>query len=110
MTLHAVYLKQPALDDETEGITIIDINPFGSNGEKDRLLLISKSAEPILILQLYKRADDNGWLISSAFSDFLLNKSHVAVICGNHFHVFDMTNYSFRSYPLGECVTRTKDA
>lgn len=44
MTLHAVNLKQPALDDETEGITIIDINPFGSNGGKDRLLPISKSA------------------------------------------------------------------
>lgn len=104
MTLQATYLEQPTPGDETEGITIIDINPFGPNGEKDQRLLISKSAEPVLILQLYLRADEDGWLISSAFSDFLLNESHVAIICGDHFHVFDMTTHSFRSHSLGDYV------
>jgi len=79
MTLQAAYLEQPTLGDETEGVSIIDVNPFGPNGEKDRRLLISKDAEPILILQLYVRADEDGWLISSAFSDFLLNESHVTI-------------------------------
>lgn len=104
MTLQATYLEQPTPDDETEGISIIDINPFGPNGEKDRQLLISKSTEPVLILQLYIRADKDGWLISSAFSDFLLNKTHVAIICGDHFYFFDITTHSFRSHPLGDYV------
>ncbi|MEB7584133.1 hypothetical protein NGC36_02430 [Serratia rubidaea] len=104
MTLQATYLDQPTPGDETEGVSIIDVNPFGPNGEKDRRLLISQNAEPILILQLYVRADEDGWLISSAFSGFLLNESHVATICGDHFHVFDMATYSFISHPLGDYV------
>ncbi|KHT04566.1 hypothetical protein [Pectobacterium brasiliense] len=104
MTLQAIYLEQPTPGDEREGVSIIDVNPFGPNGEKDRRLLISKDAEPILILQLYVRADEDGCLISSSFSDFLLNESHVAIICGDHFHVFDMATHSFRSYPLGDYV------
>lgn len=85
-----------------EGVAIIDVNPFGTNGEEDRRLLISKDAEPILILQLYVRVDEDGWLISSAFSDFLLKESHMAIICGDHFHVFDMVTHSFRSHPLDD--------
>ena len=104
MTLHATYLEQPNSGDEMEGVAIIDVNPFGTNGEKDRRLLICKDVEPILILQLYVRVDENGWLISSAFSDFLLNESHVAIICGDHFHVFDIAKHSFRSHPLGDYV------
>ena len=104
MTLQATYLEQPTPGDETVGVLIMDVNPFGANGEKDRQLLISKDAEPILILQLYVRADEDGWLISSAFSEFLLNESYVAVICGDHFHIFDMATHSFTSYPLGDYV------
>lgn len=104
MTLQATYLEQHTPGDETEGVSIIDVNPFGANGKKDRRLLISKEAEPILILQLYVRADEDGWLISSAFSDFLLNESHVAIICGDHFHVYDMTTHTFKSHPLGDYV------
>ncbi|ENF6042018.1 hypothetical protein ABRV10_004078 [Citrobacter amalonaticus] len=104
MTLNATYLEQPTPGDETESVTIIDVNPFGPNGEMDRRLLISKDAEPLLILQLYIRADEDGWLISSAFSEFLLNESHVAIICGDHFYVFDMLTRSFRNYPLGDNV------
>ncbi|MCB5308094.1 hypothetical protein [Yersinia massiliensis] len=104
MTLQATYLEQPTLSDETEGVSIIDVNPFGPDGEMDRRLLISKDAEPILILQLYVRADVDGWLISSAFSEFLLNESHIAIIYGDHFHVVDITTHSFRSHPLGDYV------
>ena len=59
MTLQATYLEQPTPGDETVGVLIMDVNPFGANGEKDRQLLISKDAEPILILQLYVRADED---------------------------------------------------
>ncbi|MEG3133101.1 hypothetical protein SC206_05950 [Rouxiella sp. T17] len=31
MTLQATYLEQSALGDDTEGITIIDVNPSGNN-------------------------------------------------------------------------------
>ncbi|MDM2932984.1 hypothetical protein [Citrobacter sp. Cu233] len=105
MTLQVTYLEQPTPGDETEGVLIIDVNPFGTNGEKERRLLIRKDGEPILILQLYVRADEEGWLISSAFSDFLLNESLVAIICGDHFHVFEMATHSFRSHPLGDYVS-----
>lgn len=104
MTLQATWFDHPGPDDETEGVSIIDVNPFGPNGEKDRQLLISQGAEPILILQLYIRADEDGWLISSAFADFLLNESHVAIICGDHFHVFDIATHAFTSHPLGDYV------
>ncbi|WP_312925101.1 hypothetical protein [Atlantibacter hermannii] len=104
MTLQATYLEQPTPGNETEGVSIIDVNPFGTNGEKDRRLLISKNAEPILILQLYVRADEDGWLISSAFSEFLLNDSHMAIICGDHFHIIDLATHSFKSHPLGDYV------
>ena len=104
MTLQATYIEQPTLGDETEGISIIDVNPFGTNGEKDRRLLIRKNAEPILILQLYVRADEDGCLISSAFSEFLLNDSHIAIICGDHFYVIDITTHSFKSHSLGDYV------
>ncbi|WP_258051363.1 hypothetical protein [Enterobacter asburiae] len=104
MTLQATWLEHPMPGDKKEGVSIIDVNPFGANGEKDRRLLISNDGEPILILQLYIRADEDGWLISSAFSDFLLNESQVAIICGDHFYVFDMATYSFRSHPLGDYV------
>ena len=86
MTLEAAYLEESTPVDETEDVTVIDLNPFGLKGEKDRLLLIRKNGEPVLLLQLYIRADDDGWLISSAFSEFLLNDTHVAIICGDHFH------------------------
>lgn len=49
MTLNATYFEQPTPGYETESVTIIDVNPFGPNGEMDRRLLISKDAEPILI-------------------------------------------------------------
>jgi len=104
MTLQATWLEQLTASDETDGVSIIVVNPFGPNGEKDRRLLISKDAEPILILQLYIRADEDGWLISSAFAEFLLNESHVAIICGDHFHVFDMATHAFKSHPLGDYV------
>lgn len=104
MTLQATWLEQLTASDETDGVSIIEVNPFGPNGEKDRRLLISKDAEPILILQLYIRADEDGWLISSAFAEFLLNESHVAIICGDHFHVFDMATHAFKSHPLGDYV------
>lgn len=104
MTLQATWLEQTTPGDDTEGVIIIDVNPFGPNGEKDRRLLISKSAEPVLILQLYNRADEDGFLISSAFFEFLLNESHVAIICGDYFHVFDMATHAFRSHPLNRCA------
>ncbi|MEN4545454.1 hypothetical protein [Pantoea agglomerans] len=104
MTLQATYVEQNMSGDETEVVSIIDVNPFGTNGEMDRRLLISKDAEPILILQLYVRVDEDGWLISSAFSEFLLNESHVAIICGDHLYVFDMATHSFRSHRLGDYV------
>ena len=104
MAVQATWLEQPKPGDKREGISIIDVNPFGANGEKDRRLLINKDGELILILQLYIRADEDGWLISSAFCDFLLNESQVAIICGDHFHVFEMATYSFRSHPLGDYV------
>jgi len=47
MTLQATCFEQPTHGDETEGVLIIDVNPFGTNGAKDRRLLISKDAEPI---------------------------------------------------------------
>lgn len=50
MTLQATYVEQNMSGDETEVVSIIDVNPFGTNGEMDRRLLISKDAEPILIL------------------------------------------------------------
>lgn len=104
MTLQATWLEQPTPVEETQGVSIIDVNPFGPNGEKDRLLLISKDGEPMLILQLYMRTDEDGCLISSAFCELLLNESHVAIICGDHFHVFDIATHAFRSYPLGDYV------
>lgn len=104
MTLQATYIEQLTPGAETEGVSIIDVNPFGSKGEKDRRLLIRNDGEPLLILQLYIRADEDGWLISSAFSDFLLNESHVAIICGDYFHVFDIATHAFRSHPLGDYV------
>ena len=69
MTLHATFLDQPNSGDEMEGVAIIDVNPFGTNG-KNRRLLICKDGEHLLILQLYVRVDENGWVISSAFSGF----------------------------------------
>ena len=104
MKLQATWLEQSTPGVEMEGVPQMDVNPFGSNGEKDRRLLISKDAKPSLILQLYIRADEDGCLISSAFSGFLLNESHVAIICGDHFHVFDMVTHLFTSYPLGDYV------
>ncbi|GAL44403.1 hypothetical protein [Citrobacter werkmanii] len=104
MTLQATWLEQPKPGDEREGVSIIDVNPFGANGEKDRRLLISKGGEPIVILQLYIRADEDGWLISSTFCDFLLNESQVAILCGDHFHVVEVTSHSFRSHQLGDYV------
>lgn len=104
MTLHGTYIEQPTPGDETQGVLIIDVNPFGAKGEKDRWLLISKNDDPILILALYVRADEDGWLVSSAFSEFLINESHIAIICGDHFDVFDMATHSLRSYSLGDYV------
>ena len=104
MKLQATYLEQHMPCDETEGVSLIDVNPFGAYGKKVRRLLIRKEAEPIQILQLYVRADEDGWLISSAFSDFLLNESLVAIICGDPFHVYDITTYAFKSHPLDDYV------
>lgn len=104
MTLQATCFERTSASDETEGVAIIDVNPFGHKGSRDRRLLISKDAEPVLILQLYVRADERGWRVSSAFCEFLLNESHVAIICGDYFHVFDMATHLFKSYPLGDYV------
>ncbi|UJC68955.1 hypothetical protein [Enterobacter cloacae] len=41
MTLQATWLEHPMPGDKKEGVSIIDVNPFGANGEKDRRLLIS---------------------------------------------------------------------
>lgn len=102
MTLEAAYLEHSTPGDEVEDVTVFDLNPFGLKGEKDRMLLIRKNGVPVFLLQLYIRADDDGWLIGSAFSEFLLNATHVAIICGDHFHIFDLVTHSFRSHPLGD--------
>lgn len=47
MTLQATYVEQNLAGYETEGVSIIDVNLFGTNGEMDRRLLISKDADPI---------------------------------------------------------------
>lgn len=100
MTLEAAYIEQSTPGDETGDVAVFDLNPFGLDGEKDRRLLIRKNGEPVLLLQLYIRADEDGWLIGSTFSEFLLNETHVAIICGDHLHIFDLVTHSFRSHPL----------
>ncbi len=86
MTLNATYLEQPTPGDGTKSVTIIDVNPFGPNGEMDRRLLISKDVEPILILQLYIRADNVGHIYSvpDIHSDRLYDQVLVTTYC----HVF----------------------
>lgn len=58
----------------------------------------------VFYLQFYIRADEDGRLISSTFSVFLLNEFHVTIIYVDHFYVFNMVTRSFRNYPLGDNV------
>lgn len=102
MTLEAAYLEQSTPGDEMKDVTVFDLNPYGLKGEKDRMLLIRRDGDPVLLLQLYIRADEEGWLISSAFSEFLLSDTHMAIISGDHFHIFDLVTHLSRSHPLGD--------
>lgn len=60
--LEAAYLKRATSGDKIEDVTVIDLNPFALKGQMDRQLMIRKNGEPILLLQLYIRMDEDGWL------------------------------------------------
>lgn len=101
MRYQASFTAQEALFSE---VNTLDINPFGVRGEKDRRVLISENGRPFLVLQLYIRADEEGFLISSAFCEFLCNDQYVAILCGDHLHVVEIATGRFRSLPLDDYV------
>jgi hypothetical protein len=98
MRYQARFMEQAITAGE---VNIVHINPFAGQGKKDRRVLISDNGAPVLVLQLYIRADEEGFLVSSAFCDFLCNDHSIAIICGDHLHIIPG---HFRSFPLDDYV------
>lgn len=104
MRYQARLIQQGKNDTDAEGIHVVNINPFSHQGEKDRRVLISDNGEPILVLQLFIRADEDGFLIASAFCGLLCNDDSIAIICGDHLHLFDIASGNFASLALNDYV------
>lgn len=104
MRYEARFIKPGITDSQADGVYTVNMNPFARLGEKDRRVLISDNGEPVVVLQLFIRADEDGFLISSAFCELLCNDRYVAIICGDHLHVFDIYTGQFSSTPLHDYV------
>ncbi len=66
----------------------IDINPFPHGAKQRQSVLICKHDEPIIILCIYVEIDDNGYLLEQCFRDLLLNENKIALLYGQHVHLF----------------------
>ncbi|MEN5015479.1 hypothetical protein ABEH87_03835 [Erwinia sp. Eh17-17] len=104
MRYQARLIDRGITDVEADDIDTVNINPFAHLGEKDRRVLISENGEPVMVLQLFIRADEDGFLISSAFCGLLCNDRHIAIICGDHLHIFELATGNVRSLPLSDWV------
>ncbi|MBQ4766328.1 hypothetical protein F9U42_04170 [Pectobacterium versatile] len=82
----------------------IDINPFPHGAKQRQSVLICKHDEPIIILCIYVEIDDNGYLLEQCFRDLLLNENKIALLYGQHVHLFDTVSHEVKSIHLHDYV------
>ncbi|AOR65408.1 hypothetical protein [Pectobacterium wasabiae] len=82
----------------------IDINPFPRGAKKRQSVLICKNDEPVVVLCIYVEVDDNGYLLEQCFRELLLNENKIALLYGQHVHLFDTVSYEVKSLYLHDYV------
>ncbi|MDC9817889.1 hypothetical protein PRK99_00705 [Pectobacterium polonicum] len=82
----------------------IDINPFSRGAKKRQRVLICKHDEPMILLYIYVEVDDDGYLLEQCFRECLLNENKIALLYGQHVHLFDTVSYEVKSLYLHDYV------
>ncbi|MBI0551307.1 hypothetical protein [Pectobacterium parmentieri] len=75
----------------------IDINPFPRGAKKRQSVLICKNDETVVILCIYVEVDDNSLLLEQCFRGLLLNENKIALLYGQHVHLFDTISHEVKS-------------
>lgn len=79
-------------------------NPFGERGELRRKVMVCKDNQPALLLHIFVDSDKDGCLLEQCFKELLVNEHHIAILYGQHVHIFEIANQQIRSIYLNDYV------
>lgn len=80
------------------------INPFAERGIVRSRVLIEKDNEPVRVLRIFVGTDEDGFLLEQCFSTLLVNQETLAILYGQHVHLFDMASHRVVSHFLNDYV------
>ncbi|GGD20313.1 hypothetical protein GCM10011513_17300 [Franconibacter daqui] len=78
------------------------INPFAERGVFRKRVLITHHNEPALILRIFVGTDEDGFLLEQCFSQLLLNSETLAILYGQHVHLFNLASHEVKSHFLDD--------
>jgi len=81
----------------------IDIKPF-LNAHMSREVIVCKDNEPVIVLCIFIEIDSGGFLLEQCFSELLVNDRHIAILYGQHIHIFDIASRQVKSFFLNDYV------
>ncbi|WP_228723036.1 hypothetical protein [Limnobaculum xujianqingii] len=82
----------------------VDINSFSSRSTIRREVLVCKNNQPVIILGIFAEIDEDGYLLEQCFCDVLCNDKTIAVLYGQHAHLFDIASSEVKSIFLHDYV------
>ncbi|CAI2111567.1 Uncharacterised protein [Serratia fonticola] len=82
----------------------VDINPFSDNAIMRKIVQVYKDNEPIITLRIFVATDEYGFIIEQCFNSVLVNDSSIAILYGQHVHLFDIESHKTNSIHLHDYV------
>ncbi|PVZ84753.1 hypothetical protein C9426_22465 [Serratia sp. S1B] len=90
--------------DHEYSLSEVDINPFPFRADERARVLVYENDVPIMLLHVFIEIDKEGCLLDSCFSGLLCNEQYVAIMLGQHIHLFEIASQKFRSLYLDDFV------
>ena len=86
-------------------VSRVDINPFSGRSVMRKEVLVCKNDQPAMVLGIFTEIDKDGYLLEQCFSELLYNDKTIAVLYGQHVHLFDIASYEVKSLFLHDYVS-----
>lgn len=105
MPYHARFLDKEKNEwDREYSVPERDINPFALRGDESARVLICNNETPVLLLHIFIEIDKDGFLLASGFRGLLCNERYVAIMAGQHIHLFEIATQQNQSIYLDDFV------
>lgn len=102
MTYHADFLD--AEQRVADAIPERDVNPFSGPSTMRRRVLVSQDGEPVIVLCLFVALEEGRWIVEQCFSGIMNNDKTIAILYGQHVHLFDTDSHQVKSLFLDDYV------